>query len=87
MFLSENFLFLEVKFSIYLNRRVFVMRSGPSLSAYAQGHVFARRGPNNTTSYYNHTVNLASLIVWATKMQALPRTSVSGLEDGMCKLP
>ena len=24
-FLSENFLFLEVKFSIYLNRRVFVM--------------------------------------------------------------
>ena len=26
-FLSENFQFLEVKFSIYLNRRVFVMRS------------------------------------------------------------
>ena len=25
-FLSENFQFLEVKFSIYLNRRVFVMR-------------------------------------------------------------
>ena len=25
LFLSENFLFLEVKFSIYLNRRVFVM--------------------------------------------------------------
>ena len=25
--LSENFQFLEVKFSIYLNRRVFVMRS------------------------------------------------------------
>ena len=24
-FLSESFLFLEVKFSIYLNRRVFVM--------------------------------------------------------------
>ena len=24
-FLSENFLFLEVKFSIYLNRRVFIM--------------------------------------------------------------
>ena len=24
-FLSENFKFLEVKFSIYLNRRVFVM--------------------------------------------------------------
>ena len=24
--LSENFQFLEVKFSIYLNRRVFVMR-------------------------------------------------------------
>ena len=26
VFLSENFQFLEVKFSIYLNRRVFVMR-------------------------------------------------------------
>ena len=26
-FLSENFQFLEVKFSIYLNRRVFVMYS------------------------------------------------------------
>ena len=26
-FLSENFQFLEVKFSIYLNRRVFVMIS------------------------------------------------------------
>ena len=25
VFLSENFQFLEVKFSIYLNRRVFVM--------------------------------------------------------------
>ena len=27
VFLSENFQFLEVKFSIYLNRRVFVMTS------------------------------------------------------------
>ena len=26
VFLSENFQFLEAKFSIYLNRRVFVMR-------------------------------------------------------------
>ena len=26
-FLSKNFLFLEVKISIYLNRRVFVMRT------------------------------------------------------------
>ena len=25
VFLSENFLFLEVKFSVYLNRRIFVM--------------------------------------------------------------
>ena len=27
VFLSENFHFLEVKFSIYLNRRVFVMKA------------------------------------------------------------
>ena len=26
-FLSENFQFLEVKFSVYLNRRVFVIRT------------------------------------------------------------
>ena len=26
VFLSENFQFLEVKFSMYLNRRVFVMQ-------------------------------------------------------------
>ena len=30
MFLSENFMFLEVKFSIYLNRRVFVMKGANS---------------------------------------------------------
>ena len=27
VFLSENFRFLEVKFSIYLNRRAFVMKT------------------------------------------------------------
>ena len=31
-FLSENFQFLEVKFSIYLNRHVFVMSSQCELS-------------------------------------------------------
>ena len=31
IFLSENFQFLEVKFSIYMNRRVFVMRGLKSL--------------------------------------------------------
>ena len=29
--LSENFQFLEVKFSIYLNRRVFIMQSSHSI--------------------------------------------------------
>ena len=28
VFLSQNFQFLEVKFSLYLNRRVFVMLKG-----------------------------------------------------------
>ena len=32
VFLSENFHFLEAKFSIYLNRRVFVMRGKPLYS-------------------------------------------------------
>ena len=40
-FLSENFQFLEVKFSIYLNRRVFVMETtfcciGSGLRLFAQ---------------------------------------------------
>ena len=30
-FLSENFQFLEVKFSVYLNRHVFVMFSSPHI--------------------------------------------------------
>ena len=34
-FLSENVQFLEVKFSIYLNRRVFVMNCNPFRVAYA----------------------------------------------------
>ena len=39
VFLSENFQFLEVKFSIYLNRRVFVMDNFLHLviKAYAMG--------------------------------------------------
>ena len=31
IFLSENFPFLVVKFSIYLNRSVFVMINGPGV--------------------------------------------------------
>ena len=34
VFLSENFQFLEVKFSIYLNRRVLVMKYISSYSPY-----------------------------------------------------
>ena len=39
-FLSENFQFLEVKFSIYLNRRVFVMR--PITKALTINHEYAQ---------------------------------------------
>ena len=35
-FLSENFLFLMVKFSVYLNRLVFVMSCGCSLELLIQ---------------------------------------------------
>ena len=34
VFLSENFQFLEVKFSIYLNRRVFVMDAKLIISSF-----------------------------------------------------
>ena len=39
-FLSENFQFLEVKFSIYLNRHVFVMRATSAVSAVIVSVVF-----------------------------------------------
>ena len=38
--LSENFQFLEVKFSIYLNRRVFVMDPNNNKSSAEQGNIF-----------------------------------------------
>ena len=34
VFSSENFQFLEMKFSVYLNRRVFVMKALPHLNVY-----------------------------------------------------
>ena len=34
VFLSENFQYFEVKFSIYLNRRVFVMKISAALVKY-----------------------------------------------------
>ena len=40
-FLSENFMFLEVKFSIYLNRRVFVMEC--DIRTYARTDVVISR--------------------------------------------
>ena len=39
VFLSENFQFLEVKFSIYLNRRVFVMKHRRLLSVKPNIHI------------------------------------------------
>ena len=36
VFLSERFQFLEVKFSIYLNRRVFVMQKVKSTGQFGQ---------------------------------------------------
>ena len=40
VFLSENFQFLEVKFSIYLNGRVFVMDSRSMLLLLCPGSLF-----------------------------------------------
>ena len=40
VFLSENFQFLEVKFSIYLNRLVFVMQPFMKLHGITKTHIF-----------------------------------------------
>ena len=44
VFLSENFQFLEVKFSIYLNRHVFVM--GTNKETTHIKHILNHRRPN-----------------------------------------
>ena len=36
IFLCENFQFLVVKFSVYLNRRVFVMRAKPQHTEFVE---------------------------------------------------
>ena len=46
-FLSENFPFLEVKFSLYLNRRVFEMRSEVLTAALA----FSPYSPQEQNQY------------------------------------
>ena len=38
IFLSENFSFLVVKFSVYLNRRVFVMTATRTVTAAVNNH-------------------------------------------------
>ena len=57
-FLSENFPFLVVKFSIYLNRRVFVMIFRKSY----KGYNFCAKGYNfyDTTSVTSYTTSVTS---------------------------
>ena len=57
-FLSENFHFLVVKFSVYLNRRVFVMmflhseKTGPSLAKKKQKKKKKKKKNENNTQLY-----------------------------------
>ena len=52
IFLSENFQFLEVKFSIYLNRRVFVM----SGILFFKGSVFLKNRHFITQERFNKLI-------------------------------
>ena len=67
-FLSQNFQFLEVKFSLYLNRRVFVMdllespRQGTS-NEYPQ-HIF-----NGEKQSYFH-INMTAHLICSTGLKA-----------------
>ena len=65
-FISKNFLFLVVKFSIYLNKRVFVVSVGVScfLSLYIS-HLFCRRFLGKVylitkTSLFKYTENFTT---------------------------
>ena len=65
-FLSENVMFLEVKFSIYLNRRVFVMGSHvPLLVAYVISTIFSYAGSNVTIPAGHINIRKASTYVTA----------------------
>ena len=64
-FLSENFPFLVVKFSVYLNRRVFVMRldrlGGLSSTFTRELYIMTSYFKNNTrTSLFKYTENLTT---------------------------
>ena len=53
-FLTENFQFLEVKFSIYLNRRIFVMVHQTKQPTPA--HIHGKHGINNNNKIFHKTI-------------------------------
>ena len=62
-FLSENFQFLVVKFSIYLNRRVFVMKAGSATSPITSRsitHTIYTPQPLYNTIVRVHSINRVS---------------------------
>ena len=58
--LSENFQFLMVKFSIYLNRSVFVMATSGQLGLISNPHIYVKKNPgmgsmiSRTRKYKQH---------------------------------
>ena len=65
VFLSENFQFLEVKFSIYSNRRVFVMRNYESLMADRQ-YIERIHAATHTSLFIN--LNLSLPVITKTRL-------------------
>ena len=59
-FLSENFPFLVVKFSIYLNRRVFVMATPFVVSTYSQSFILVIRFKKNPHIFIFIIVKMAA---------------------------
>ena len=62
VFLSENFHFLVVKFSVYLNRRVFVMRRLVRRNTYVQTGSYICDFPFEMTEFYPFFLRINTVV-------------------------
>ena len=92
VFLSENFQFLEVKFSIYLNRRVFVMASTIITDkyfsdTYLPGTFILSSQTKNVSKLFSpaNRVRVGHWCTWIWRVQGLYESAdgQSAIRDGM----
>ena len=80
-FLSENFQFLEVNFSIYLNRRVFIMQK--------KGSKFANFCQDIIQTFYGNCLCTTNIFIFSYSINycKLCRNLLGKLEAGFQQVP